>query len=109
MSSMMLTAVLTVSDGDSHLTEFYFVRMPHFNKAREKVCLECSRSSSSTKTTSTHICFVGLMNIIWQLQQSVVYPLMDESDDVTRNVQTFSSVQETTVPQWACKRPNIKG
>jgi len=82
VSSVMLTDVLTVSDGDSHLTEFYFVRLPHFNRARENICLECSRSSNN-KTSSTHICFVGLMNDIWQLQQSVVYPLMDESDDVT--------------------------
>jgi hypothetical protein len=59
----MLTDVLTVSDGDSHLTEFYFVRMPHFNKAWENVCLDCSGSSSS-KTSSTHICFVGLINDI---------------------------------------------
>jgi len=75
-------------DGYSQLTEFCFVRMPHFNKAGEKVCLECCRSSSN-KTTTTHICFVGLLNDIWQLQQSVVYPLMDEWDDVTRNVQPF--------------------
>jgi hypothetical protein len=70
------------------LREFCFVRMPHFNKAREKVCLECSRSSSN-KTTTTHNCFVGLLNDIWQLQQSVVYPLIDDWDDVTRNVQPF--------------------
>jgi len=101
VSSLMLTDVLTVSDGhswealpfswtehgDSQLTEFSFVRMPHFNKAREKVCVEWFRSSSNK--TTTHICVVGLLNDIWQLQPSVVYPLMDELDDVTWNVQPF--------------------
>jgi hypothetical protein len=70
------------------LTEFCFVRMPHFNKAREKVCLESS-GSSSNRTTTTHICFVVLLNDTWQLQQPVVYPLMDEWDNFTRNVQPF--------------------
>lgn len=73
------------------MTECSFVRMPHYNKTREKVCLECSRSSSNktATTATTHICFVGVLNEVWQLQQSVAYPLMDEWDDVTRNVQPF--------------------
>jgi len=121
VSSLLLTDVLTVSvghrwealplsgpeDGDSQLTEFCFVRMPHFNKAREKVSLECSRSSSNK--TATHNCFVDVLNDIWQLQQSVVYPLMDEWDDVTWNVQPFHLNRKPLSHSGHLERPNIKG